>query len=66
MQKIVTFFSQIASNILKFCKCVNLCLRFKETASAVKFYNIDQDWCNKVNATHKTATRISKQVYEGV
>ena len=30
--KIASFFSQIASNISKFCKCVNLCVRFSSIA----------------------------------
>jgi len=36
MQKsIANFCSQIASDILKFCKCVHQCVRFKRTSSAV-------------------------------
>ena len=52
-------FTNCQQHFLKFCKCMNLCLRFKRTSSTVKFYNIDEDWCDKVNATHKTTTRNS-------
>jgi len=34
MQKLSVFFSQIVSNILKFCKCMNLCLISKNFSSS--------------------------------